>query len=439
MQEPQLAVRRRLTKKGLDVLAPETVPVPDSPDDDSLTDALESSPPETRHQPDANPASLLRLMVPRASNHKDVLLSASWIGKKKTWRWQIRSSPALSGTERSHPAQSLSAFFATHKLQLAEGAEHLISERIAALEQHPAHVFCPAGARRLRADVAKLDLPSAPNISMQTAVHAHSLTWDDLIALAAKPLSTERCLPPTVNSLLSEVIRALLQNLQADQGAPTAALVYVLPKLCWPSYAIRPQGRAPKGRQRQRLISMRLQAVLQGQAYLLFHEAMQQPDAMPTHIVDDEPMRADDPALVQQEAAKLFKHVSRGEQCAALKRLRAPPIAPPTKASWDAAWAKLNPESSPDPICAGPSPAWRPEAKHWTTTVERLRPGKALDPGGWSHEIIQQAWMNAATAQRIRDWLEAFFARASVPEAQLMQMHRSVLLTKPNSSSIRPI
>ena len=291
----------------------------------------------------------------------------------------------------------------------------------------------------MRADVAKLDLPPAPSVCVQSAAHTQPLAWDDLLALAAKPLSTERYIPPAVNGLLAEVTRTLLQNLHADEGAPTAALMYVLPKLCWPSFVLRPQGRAPKGRQRQRLISMRLQAVLQGQAHLLFHEAMQQPDALPTYIADDEPMNAADPALTPQEAAKLFKHVSRGEQCAALKRIRAQPLAPPTKASWDAAWAKLNPESSPDLVHAGPSPVWRPEPKHWATTVERLRPGKALDPGGWSHEILQQAWMTAAIAQRIRDWLETSFARASVPEAQLTQMHRSVLLTKPNSSSIRPI
>ena len=82
---------------------------------------------------------------------------------------------------------------------------------------------------------------------------------------------------------------------------------------------------------------------------------------------------------------------------------------------------------------------WRPESKHWTRTIDRLRPGKALDPGGWSHETVQQAWSNAATAHRIREWLESYFARASVPEAQLMQMHRTVLLTKPGSTSIRPI
>ena len=253
------------------------------------------------------------------------------------------------------PSSELSCLlYATHKQQLAPEDEHVISERVATLEQHAASAYSPAGAKRLRADVTQLAMRFAPHVPAPRPAGAQQLSWEDLIALAAKPVPTERCLPPALNGLLTEVIQALLQQHTADTGAPTASLMYFLPKLCWPTFAIRPQGHPAKGRQRQRLISQRLQAVLQEQAVILYHEAMQKPDVAPRMLPVDLPAAGDDPILTPQQASRLLTHVARGEQSAALRRLEGQTLAPPTKTSWDAAWTKLNPELEPEIISPAP-------------------------------------------------------------------------------------
>ena len=50
------------------------------------------------------------------------------------------------------------------------------------------------------------------------------------------------------------------------------------------------------------------------------------------------------------------------------------------------------------------------------TVVQRLKPSKALDPGGWSHELLQQVTTIPAVMKHLSEWLPMLYARP-VPSA----------------------
>ena len=154
-----MQTRRRLLQKGPDHLPP----IPDDAELDDLTDAVDTSPmglAPARVEPAANPRTLLKMMVSRAQGPPVLLiLSAAWISGKRSWRWQIRAAPALSGTERAHPAESLAAFLQRHRDALSDEAGALIHARIVQLQEHDAPVYAP---RRIRSDPQRYAVPAAP-------------------------------------------------------------------------------------------------------------------------------------------------------------------------------------------------------------------------------------------------------------------------------------
>ena len=264
-----LQTRRRLLHKGPDALPP----VPDDEDlQESLPD-MDATMQDTaiaRLEPAAQPRTLLKLMVSRAQGGPPVLLSAAWISGKRSWRWQIRAAPAIAGTERAHPAASLDAFYQRHRDALSSDAEALIQAKIQQLQEHEAPAYAPEAARRIRSDLQRYAVPAAPEDNGDRAgdgTTMPTLQWSQILRVATSRIPMERHIPHCLQGLTREVIRLCARNLVAAdaQEAPYGALLFVLPKLAWPSHAVRPEGTKPHGRQRQKIISARLQRLLEGQ------------------------------------------------------------------------------------------------------------------------------------------------------------------------------
>ena len=141
----QTVARRRLTCKQTDELPP--VPDLDAEEDQLIEhEPMDIADAVAGAQAAPGPRSLLKMLVPRA-NGKETLLSAAHIGGRKVWRWQIRAAPALAGTERAHPADSLHAFFNRHQEALAAEAKQLIEARVSQLREHEVAAFTPPQQR----------------------------------------------------------------------------------------------------------------------------------------------------------------------------------------------------------------------------------------------------------------------------------------------------
>ena len=163
----QIAVRRRITGKQVDDLPP----VPDLEDEeDSLLeqDNMVIAEEGAGAQAALGPRTLLKMLVPRA-NGKETLLSASHIGGRKVWRWQIRAAPAMAGTERAHPADSLQAFLTRHRDSFGAEAQPLIEARVLQLQEHAADAYTPNQQRRIRSDPQRFAVPATPEHSSETA------------------------------------------------------------------------------------------------------------------------------------------------------------------------------------------------------------------------------------------------------------------------------
>ena len=72
--------------------------------------------------------------------------------------------------------------------------------------------------------------------------------------------------------------------------------------------------------------------------------------------------------------------------------------------------------------------------------MRRLKPHKACDAGGWSHETLKQIFQQSQVAERLSRWLEnlAFDQPEESPLRRLLWNARVVMLPKPQGG-VRPL
>ena len=104
------------------------------------------------------------------------------------------------------------------------------------------------------------------------------------------------------------------------------------------------------------------------------------------------------------------------------------------------AWEKLHPNTPTlPPACDDTVPVWSPPASNWHHAVMHLRDGKAVDPGGWSHEVMKTLWANPIARVPLQEWMDKMMWHLSPPEISLLHTHRLVMLTKtPAGEGVRP-
>ena len=107
-----------------------------------------------------------------------------------------------------------------------------------------------------------------------------------------------------------------------DEPARSSYL-YILPKLCWATALVNPQGHHTNGKNRRKEISNRLARCLRNDWVALYNECMATPLPAPAaQQGDHEQMEEEEPPpLTADQASDFIKRIHRGEQAAALSRL----------------------------------------------------------------------------------------------------------------------
>ena len=393
---------------------------PESPAALGSTDDAESAAPGSsaalgsRDVPMSAPRPSMKVSAHRLAGTQ-ALVGATYLGDKKVWRWQVRSHPPFAGTERQHPADSLEAFIRSHADKFDAVSLELLHSKVTELRTYSVDSLVPSGPKRVRVDMGRHDLVSIPTellspamesvpSPIQDATHTGSRlpSWE-LHFLMANRLPVQRHLPPSTLAMLSQVIVSILKPCppEDDAAARRRALLFVLPKVIWPSAAVSPDGTRPRGRQRQRRIAQRMTRALDGDWISLCEEsrswaiaAMQVPHGNDEGDLDPDEDPEPSP-LSASQAQRILREVMKGSQSAALTKIDAPPLAAVTKQNWDVAWDKLHPNAPTlPPACDDTVPVWSPPASNWHHAVMHLRDAKAVDPGGWSHEIMKTLWAN---------------------------------------------
>ena len=144
------------------------------------------------------------------------------------------------------------------------------------------------------------------------------------------------------------------------------------------------------------------------------------------------------------EARQMQRALAQGQAAKMWRKLTGPGLAPDTAAAWDMATDKLVPLGTSAPE-AKPCPP--PELVKVVTdsmvhsAITRLKPCRALDAAGWSHECIQSLWQLGEVRKSLLPFLARCYA-ASLDEGlhPFVHSYRAVVLKKSSTSpAIRPI
>ena len=377
----------------------------------------------------------------RPNATQPVLLSATFVKAKCSFRWQVRSWPPLNGAELSCPGEALQAFLNKHRASLQEASCELIAEHVPALKEHK-HQLRQAklGLRRPRPiienpptlPVGPLPPPAAP---------CAPLTWDLIEQLHTTHIAVRRVPPRAVRAALEQLIRQMLQAWPGASQLPAASdYLFVLPKILWPTHLVCGDRAKPRGRQRQRVIQRRIARAQQGDWQALAEEALRQPRLM-DNVEEMEPDEDADYGQISAEAARrVLAAARRGHSTAAWRQLTATGLAPKEPASWERFLQKIKAtEAAALSGNAATAVVWTPDDKDWMQAVRRLKPNKGADPGGWTHEAWQFIWEETSLQAPLITWLRALCL--DPPHAQrdaCVHRYRAVCLSRPDGG-VRPI
>ena len=433
-----MRVRRRVKVKSPRPMSAPPTPVSVAP---TVLDSQASS---VHDQSSSCPAAelrrMLRLSLKRANN-KDCLLSCAMIYSKATWRWQIRSQPPLSGTECCHPHEALEGFLRTHGEKLDPESQ----------ETARAHIATLARLSRLYTDlmeksVAKTITPVAHPTGMLPASaipDSQPLSWVQIENLQRANIPTIRHVPRTCCSMFIALCRDLLTAPTFESEVPsTAALLPVLPKLVFPSLACAEVGQpcAPKARQRACL--ERLQHARHGQWQTLYALSMscQAPSRETnSYVTDDDLDSASD--LPPSMAEEVLKRMKRGASVKAWNITHSAGLAPRTEETLADTARKLCPTGSSNaglPAFADTS-FWVPAEDDILQVTGKLRPGRALDSGGWAHEAWQLMSQSCLVRPLLCNWLQQVsLLQATHPLMSVLSVQRLVTLCK-KDGGVRPL
>ena len=361
------------------------------------------------------------------------------VKSKSTYRWQVRSKPCMSGTEHRSPSVSLAGWLRRWAGELTDESKITVEEQVQRLQDNEQRLLDAITAGKARSRLPKpapqhASAPAAqasPGRIAYAVVPSVDLTIEQLEELLCANIRTERHVPIACAAAIQQLVVDLMRsNLEANPVH--AALVLLLPKLLWHSN-FRQGNRRPRGHQRQRLIHERLVAARQGQWQALWRDALAAaappppPSAKPT---------------AEQKAARLLRAARQHTVAQTWRQLESPGLAELNQDSWDQAAAKWRPmQAAPqteEPAVSGGDAI---TAEMLKQAVLHLKPRKAFDQYGWSHEAMQLVWQSAHVPQAAADFLPQLF-NSPWPEAWHPVLHafRPVLLKKSyEGKGIRPI
>ena len=184
----------------------------------------------------------------------------------------------------------------------------------------------------------------------------------------------------------------------------TAALLPVLPKLVFPSLSCSEAGKPCPPKARQKVCMERIQRARNGQWQTLFASSLlcQAPHRCQESYVSEEDLDSAS-ELPPSLAEEVLKRMKRGSSVKAWGITHSVGLAPRNEQTISETCRKLCPLGnvhSGIPPCVDTS-YWVPSAEDISNATARLRPGRALDSGGWSHE----AWQLLAQSCLVRPLL----------------------------------
>ena len=151
----------------------------------------------------------------------------------------------------------------------------------------------------------------------------------------------------------------------------------------------------------------------------------------------------DEQGLSDAIAEKVIKRIRAGAGLHSWQITRSAGLAPVDDSTILQASQKLVPRGDALPPLprAPPRVSWQVPDEHFRIAHSRLRPGKAFDPGGWTHESWQILSQSMLLQPRLYSWYRTLF---QLPDnhrlLSLLAGHRLALLRKSSGSDkIRPI
>eukprot|EP00971_Amphidinium_carterae_P005921 116868-Amphidinium_carterae.1 len=169
-------------------------------------------------------------------NGKEAVLCCNYLSSRKTYRYQIRSQPALLGPDRRTQFAALQAWTQQHGAALAaESRTHLKQVVLEWQDNRHQHARAPTGADHH---------PEAPSAG------SAPLSWSQFDTISAANIRVQRHIPSSLHAALKEHLRVswvLLQTSAPHDGGVNREqpnsydVLFILPKLLWAL----PPSRAP--------------------------------------------------------------------------------------------------------------------------------------------------------------------------------------------------
>ena len=266
-----------------------------------------------------------------------------------------------------------------------------------------------------------------------------ALTWDQISALASRPILVDRQIPKPCRGLFEQVMDHCLRHMPplSDPMPGIGDHLYILPKLL----LFRGSHPNPTYNQKVKAISRNCQTALRGEWNTLWQAAMDTPTP-PFRRLGDNDSVVGDGGLSRDTARSLHASAQRGQVGKAWRQLRTPPPLGITSEVWMQARHKLCPlgDDRPAlPMFATPGD-WHPTPGEFKKALTRLKPGKALDLGGWSSEILQNAFKTPNLRDLGHQWLvqTAVSTTLHARRAEMMHATKLVALDK-GGGQLRPI
>ena len=155
---------------------------------------------------------------------------------------------------------------------------------------------------------------------------------------------------------------------------------------------------------------------------------------------DDSP--DEDSPLPAALAEQILTRIKRGATVRAWSLSRSSGLAEPSLQNSALALKKLAPKSLESctvlPPCVDLA-GWHPTVEDLTRAIDHLKPGRAMDSGGWSHELWQSLCQSCVLRPRIVAWLQQAALLLPAQPLRICLLHQRPVLLCKTGGGIRPI
>ena len=441
---------------------------------------LDTSPSEMRAEPSTSigasaqpsPQELLGHDLPKEitatfSNQKEGHIRLSTVGSRKKWRWQATppgNLKRLTGPDRATPHDALVAWMRIHQGKLVDHSVVMINELLSNSTGHlptskpaapltsltssipPAHADASSSTCRGAPGHATSSSSASPIAPVQATASSSGASLQNAAriclslaqaeALLQARLPQQRLPPLACTSAYVTLCGKVIDQLSYDPVGH-GILLCLLPKLV---LTVSPT--LVNSRQREKAIASNLRMASAGQWQVLYDKilSLQLAPSTPHQEEAAEEIRSD---LTLHQAKRLLRQGRQQQPLKAWKELLSPGLADRTLAHFQEAVNKLRPSETaravperPDPA---PDPGWRPVLDDYLRAAHKLKHKKALDPGGWSAELLELFFRESPSPVGLISWLHyANGATSSNQLSSVLDLAHLVMLSKPNGG-IRPI